>query len=670
MALDPYQQSIEDQVARFKAMKSPQELIGHYNSLYGGKDYSAYEKAGLISKVGKGASERQRALRELKAIQSDPSKMQLAVDKLGLSSPDFQNQVIAQYRKDKASAHSEGLARAGGSKIGVAGYDDLGNKMEKETAANSGAFVDPNYQLQSYTPNAQGGNIPVDNVTEPPNGNLQPTEDEVVNEPIGTQLNIQRNLTPGMNGEDVKALQNFLINQGQSISSATGYYGSETKAAVEAWQRANGILPTNPSDYGFFGPKSRSFTSTGGVVKDQEQANKLLGQDYQVDTSAGTASLEPQLTKAETDYSNYLKTKSYGDYVESFSEQLGLEDLKKQISTASKAILDVNTKKIEETSDINDNPWISETQRIRKLQGLEAKYESKLTNAELELSRIQKLYDDGKQEAQFAAQLALDQQNKDREFEFQARKAAMELAGDNKLETEVVDEQGRKFLINSQTGEVIKAYDEFYDPSLERGKGSTNVTVNTGGGLGGTSTMPEYTEAELNRFLTKTELKDYSVPTGSRFRDVVGMIPDEGASQKQKEEAVSSYNQINVALGNKDLPKAFGASGLLTLPFTPAQALKKQVKQVKSLVDLNARQKLKGQGTITDKEMLILEQAATALDKYSSDEATLRELRKIRGVFAMAGGLKASVIINGKKGALSRADYEDAIRQGYKVTFN
>src|SRR3990167_10636807 len=96
-----------------------------------------------------------------------------------------------------------------------------------------------------------------------------------------------------MNGEDVKALQNFLINQGQSISSATGYYGNETKAAVEAWQRANNIMPNNPGDYGFFGPKSRAF-APGGIQTSENPtgATNVSG----ISTSIAPLQNEPQLT--------------------------------------------------------------------------------------------------------------------------------------------------------------------------------------------------------------------------------------------------------------------------------------------------------------------------------------------------------------------------------------
>ena len=64
-----------------------------------------------------------------------------------------------------------------------------------------------------------------------------------------------RSLTNGATGADVTALQNYLISAGFTIpAGATGYYGSQTTAAVAAWQAANGVSPA----VGYFGPVSQA----------------------------------------------------------------------------------------------------------------------------------------------------------------------------------------------------------------------------------------------------------------------------------------------------------------------------------------------------------------------------------------------------------------------------
>jgi len=65
------------------------------------------------------------------------------------------------------------------------------------------------------------------------------------------------NLTIGSTGTDVSALQTYLVNNGylvMPVGVSKGYFGPLTRAAVAAWQAANGITPA----VGYFGPISRA----------------------------------------------------------------------------------------------------------------------------------------------------------------------------------------------------------------------------------------------------------------------------------------------------------------------------------------------------------------------------------------------------------------------------
>ena len=65
-----------------------------------------------------------------------------------------------------------------------------------------------------------------------------------------------KDLTVGSSGADVTALQNAL-----AVSPATGYFGSITKAAVVAYQKAHGISAT-----GYVGPLTRASLNSSTVV--------------------------------------------------------------------------------------------------------------------------------------------------------------------------------------------------------------------------------------------------------------------------------------------------------------------------------------------------------------------------------------------------------------------
>ncbi|EKD23898.1 MAG: SpoIID/LytB protein [uncultured bacterium] len=65
----------------------------------------------------------------------------------------------------------------------------------------------------------------------------------------------ERNLKIGMRGTDVQKLQEFLVEQKYlKLTNTTTYFGTQTKAALIAWQKAKNISPA----IGFFGPLTRA----------------------------------------------------------------------------------------------------------------------------------------------------------------------------------------------------------------------------------------------------------------------------------------------------------------------------------------------------------------------------------------------------------------------------
>ncbi|TSA44032.1 peptidoglycan-binding protein [bacterium] len=80
------------------------------------------------------------------------------------------------------------------------------------------------------------------------------------NEPSASTSSFTRDLDFGAKGEDVRALQNFLIKRatgfaGRHLSDigASGYFGQLTRAALAEFQAMQGITPA----VGYFGPKTR-----------------------------------------------------------------------------------------------------------------------------------------------------------------------------------------------------------------------------------------------------------------------------------------------------------------------------------------------------------------------------------------------------------------------------
>lgn len=95
---------------------------------------------------------------------------------------------------------------------------------------------------------------------------------------------------------------------------------------------------------------------------------------------------------------------------------LGLPDVKTQIEAVGKEKKELEDAQAEEIMKVDENPWLSEGLRIRKTAAIKTKYESRINNKINELKLYQDMYDDARQEAQFAANLGVNMYQDQRDF--------------------------------------------------------------------------------------------------------------------------------------------------------------------------------------------------------------------------------------------------------------
>jgi hypothetical protein len=123
--------------------------------------------------------------------------------------------------------------------------------------------------------------------------------------------------------------------------------------------------------------------------------------------------------------------------------------------------------------------------------------------------------------------------------------------------------------------------------------------------------------------------------------------PEYKAAQKQGA-VLSQLSLINDIVASPYVDQVFGLKNPFTY-YTPGsneQYVKNQVNQLRGNLSLENREKLKGQGAISDFEFKVLGQAASSLAPNLSNDASKRELNKIKGVFQNAAGLPAMVKIS------------------------
>ncbi len=114
---------------------------------------------------------------------------------------------------------------------------------------------------------------------------------------ICTLLN--RNLSRGHTGDDVRGLQEYLSTEGFLRASATGYFGPATAQAVAKWQSNNGV-----SAIGAFGPLSRERIKMWCT----NSGNSLLN----VSPQKGSAPLTVTVTVKTGDASDYRPSMADG----------------------------------------------------------------------------------------------------------------------------------------------------------------------------------------------------------------------------------------------------------------------------------------------------------------------------------------------------------------------
>ena len=96
--------------------------------------------------------------------------------------------------------------------------------------------------------------------------------------------------------------------------------------------------------------------------------------------------------------------------------QMGLPVVSEQIDTISREIEELENKRDEEIASTNENPWTSEALRSSKVIKVQEKYEDKINARVNRLRLMENAADDARQQAQFAATLAIDVYDKERRF--------------------------------------------------------------------------------------------------------------------------------------------------------------------------------------------------------------------------------------------------------------
>ncbi len=134
-----------------------------------------------------------------------------------------------------------------------------------------------------------------------------------------------------------------------------------------------------------------------------------------------------------------------------------------------------------------------------------------------------------------------------------------------------------------------------------------------------------------------------SIWDGTKF------VPVESTGLSQKsQDALNALSTVDSLLNSGQLENVVGINRLNPFNYIPGakvQYAKNQFNEIRNLLSLENRSKLKGQGAVSDFEGKMLASASSALSASLSNEDAKKELAKVRGAFANAAGLPSTVKI-------------------------
>jgi hypothetical protein len=226
-------------------------------------------------------------------------------------------------------------------------------------------------------------------------------------------------LKSGAQGNEVKQLQQFLQSQGYDTGSIDGKFGPRTANALKQFQQASGIGVD-----AIVGPETRKaiqnrlgaggFDAGSPGVAEGGEPNK---QDQDLFGILQGYGLDIKNEKELADAFKFQPARTFEELYKDLYEQTGLDKVKDNIDKTIAKLKEVDDKHQKKVGEINENPWISESLRVKKLGVEDNRYQSERGTEAENLKLLQHQFDQAQDEIKFTAKQTLDQFYKERKFE-------------------------------------------------------------------------------------------------------------------------------------------------------------------------------------------------------------------------------------------------------------
>ena len=218
-------------------------------------------------------------------------------------------------------------------------------------------------------------------------------------------------LQQGSNGPDVSKLQSALSSYGLTVD---GQFGPKTLAAVKAFQASKGLVAD-----GIVGPKTwaalagtttnpLSSVSAGLTTPSPNQVDETTGEKIGSKLpSTGDPTIDTLMERLQ----NSAPQVQWSEVYKKVVKDSDLGDMQSSFETNNDELTKLLDKKNDEAQDINNNPWYTEGERVKRLEQLDKRYEGKTLILQNKMSLLQTQIDNAREDAKYITGQVMAQVN-------------------------------------------------------------------------------------------------------------------------------------------------------------------------------------------------------------------------------------------------------------------
>jgi peptidoglycan hydrolase-like protein with peptidoglycan-binding domain len=431
---------------------------------------------------------------------------------------------------------------------------------------------------------------------------------------VMTPSYIGQTLQQGSTGADVSKVQSMLSSYGLTVD---GQYGPKTMAAVKQFQASKGLVAD-----GIVGPKTwQALAGTTANPVSSIEAGMTTPNPMQIDETTGEPIIDnipdtgnPTIDALMERLANSAPQVQWSEVYKQVVQDSGIGKMNGDFESATEEYTKLQDKKNDEAQDINNNPWYTEGERVKRLEQLDKRYEGKEIILQNKLKLLETQINNAREDAKFITGQTMAQMNANAQLNQEVIMKAIEIAeaqiaAENKLSPGIAGE---------------------YEFAVSQGYSGT---------------FSQYQNEDANRKVAVAKAGAATttiLPTGQNLET------------KETSEALGTVNSINNILSNPNFASAFGATGIVKtmIPGTPEYTLNSQIQQIKDKLSLAARGQLKGQGAVSNFEGLMLQNAQTSLKTGMNPTDARQEMINIAGALTTSTGGQAKVQLKEPNGTI------------------